>query len=285
MVEVERRLALGHTIGSSFASAPGVESVFISGSVSRGYADRWSDVEIGILWREIPSEAIRALLSGKSHLQNWRAFEGTSSIGAVEEEAAISGVKIDLLHLDIATVERVLSDVIDRGDASLDKQVLISALQDGVPVHGEVLLTRWRARAYPYPKHLRVQMVRDHLVFGPHAWLEMLAERGDLLALHDLLCRIERAILGILQGVNGVYAPSVSPKWTRHLIERLPIAPPDLARRFDLLLGADAHDAVRDAGRLIDETLTLAERHAPAVDTQPVRSRVAQAPRLLNEGS
>lgn len=285
MIEGERRLALGRTIGSVYASFTGVDAVLIGGSVSRGYADRWSDVEIGIFWREIPSEAIRMSLAGKSHLQNWRAFDGVTSIGAVEEDAVLDDVKIDLVHLDTAATEIVLHDVVDRGVASLDKQVLVATIRDGVPIDGEPLLTRWRACTDPYPEDLRVAMVREHLLFGPHRWLEMLADRRDLLALHQVLCQIERAILDILLGLNGIYAPSVSPKWTRQLIERLDIAPRELAQRFGRVLCADALDAVQDAGHLIDETLTLVERHLPEVDTKRVRSRIAQTPRTLHEGS
>lgn len=85
--------------------------------------------------------------------------------------------------------------------------------------------------------------------------------------------------------MNGIYAPSVSPKWTRRLIAQMDIAPADLADRFDALLVTGARDSVRDAGRLIDETLTLVERHVPTIDTRPVRSRVVETPRTRHKGS
>lgn len=285
MSEGERRRALGQRIGSAYASTAGVNAVIVGGSVSRGHADRWSDVELGVFWSEIPPASFRASLAASARLRNWRAFEGTTSIGAIEEDADADSITVDLVHMDAVTVERVLHDVMKRADPALDKQVLIAALRDGIPVHGKGLLNRWRALTDSYPEDVRLAMVTSNLVFGPHTWLEMLADRQDLLALHEVLCRIERAILGILLGVNAVYAPSAGPKWTRKLIERLAIALQDLARRMDRILTADAIDAVQNAGHLIDETLTLVERHLPDVDTERVRSRIVRHPRPLHEGS
>ena len=284
MSDLERRLALGRAIGGACARIAGAQAVIIGGSVSRGHADRWSDVEIGVFWSGIPPEPVRASLAGNAGLQNWRSFDGMTSVGGIEEDADAEGIKIDLVHMDTLAMEHLLHDVVDRADASLAKQSVVAAIQDGVPIHGEALLKRWRDLADPYPPALRRAMVNDHLMFGPHAWLVMLADRRDLLPLHELLCRIGTAILGILLGVNGIYAPSVTPKWTRQLIERLEIAPDDLAKRFKRMLTADARVAVHLADRLIDETLVLVDRHLPEIDTTRVRSRILQTPRTSHEG-
>lgn len=285
MSDLGRRLALGRAVGAAYARAADARIVMIGGSVSRGHADRWSDIEIGVFWPEIPPERVRASVADNANLRNWRAFGGTTPIGAVEEDADADGIKIDFVHMDTVAVERVLHDVVHRADTALDKQALVAAVRHGLPVHGEALLRSWRDLTEPYPPALRLAMVTSHLVFGPHAWLEMLADRRDLLPLHELLCRIEGAILGILLGVNGIYAQSVTPKWIRRSIERFDIAPDNLANRFEHLLIGDANAAVHHAGQLIDETLALVERHVPDVDTTRVRSRIAQTPRTPHEGS
>jgi len=51
------------------------------------------------------------------------------------------------------------------------------------------------------------------------------------------------------------------------------------------MLTGDPDAAVQDARRLIDETLTLVERHLPKIDTTRVRSRIAQTPRTPHEGT
>lgn len=239
-------------------------------------------MEIGVFWCEIPPEPVRAALADNANLRNWRAFDGTSPVSGIEEDA--DGIEIDLVHMGTAAVERVLHDVVDRADASLDKQALVATIRDGIPLHGEALLKNWRELTEPCPQAVRLAMVTDHLVFRPHTWLEMLADRRDLLPLHELLCRIEDAILGILRGVNGTYPESITPKWIRRQSGRLSNAPDDLANRFERMLTGDPDAAVQDARRLIDETLTLVERHLPEIDTTRVRSRIAQTPRTPHEG-
>jgi hypothetical protein len=157
--------------------------------------------------------------------------------------------------------------------------VLAASLVDGVPLAGATALRPWRARAEHYPDALRIAMVRDHLVFGPHAWLEMLADRDDVLALHDILGRIARSVVLILLAVNRVYVRSPELKWLPDTLARCPIAPPELDRRIDAILRMEPHLAVAEARRLIDETLELIDLHVPEVDTGPVRRRIAALPR------
>ena len=49
------RLDLARQIAPIYAADPRVEAIAAAGSVGRGCADRWSDVEIGIYWSDEPS--------------------------------------------------------------------------------------------------------------------------------------------------------------------------------------------------------------------------------------
>lgn len=280
-IEVERRLVIAQEIGAVFSGVPEVMAVLVGGSVARGYADRWSDVEIGVFWRGVPSHPLRTDLAALTGLVEWHTYPDPSPTGAVEEDGARDGVKVDLVHLDCTSVEEIITAVVDHADPSLQRQVLVAAIQDGLPLGGHALLASWKARAAVYPEKLRVAMVQNHLIFGPQAWLEMLAERDDVLVLHDLLCRIGRTIITLLLGINGFYARSAELKWTHQTIAQCTIAPTDLARRLDALLRADPLMAVAEAGQLIEETLALIDQHVPLVDTIPVRQRIAALPRGL----
>lgn len=274
-------MAIAREIGAAYSGASEVMAVIVGGSVARGYADRWSDVEIGVFWSALPPEPERTDLAARAGLVEWHAYPDPSPIGAVEEDGMRGGIKVDLVHLACPSVEETITAAVDHGDPSLERQALVAAIQDGLPLAGHPLLASWKARVAVYPEALRITMVRNHLVFGPHAWLEMLAERDDVLVLHDLLCRIGRTIVTILLGINGVYAQSAGLKWTHQTIAQCTIVPTDLAHRLDGLLRADPHTAVTEAGQLIDETLALIDQHVPLVDTAPVRQRIAALPRGL----
>ncbi len=104
----------------------------------------------------------------------------------------------------------------------------------------------------------------------------MLAERGDLLPLMDILRRVERRILGTLLGLNRVYAASVDFKWAFRIVADLELAPTDLPARLPRVLRIEAGEAVNEAHRLTEETICLVERHLPGFDTATVRARLTQ---------
>lgn len=273
--EVERRLSIAQRIGGTYAAAPDAMAILVGGSVARGYADRWSDLEIGVFWRIVPPEHSRADLAVLAGLSDWRSYPNPSPVGALEEDGIRDGIKVDLIHLDCASVENTITAVVGHGDPALEHQVLLGTLQDGLPLEGHSLLASWKARIATYPEKLRIATIQDNLIFGPHAWLEMLAERNDFLILHDLLCRIGRSIVNIMLGINGIYARSPALKWVQQTIAACTIAPANVAHRLDTLLRTDPRTAVATARLLIEETLTLIDQHIPGVDTTPVRQRIS----------
>lgn len=283
--EVERRLAIAQPIGATYAAAPDAMAILVGGSVARGHADRWSDLEIGVFWHILPPEHSRAGLAALAGLSDWRSYPDPSPVGALEEDGIRGGIKVDLIHLDCASVENPTTAVVGRGDPAIEHQVLLGTLQDGLPLAGHPLLATWNARIATYPEKFRIAMIRINLIFGPHAWLEMLAQRNDFLVLHDLFCRIGRSIVSVMLGINGIYTRSPALKWVHQTIAVCTIAPANLAHRLDTLLRADPRTAVATAGLLIDETLTLIDQLVPGVDTDPVRQRISALPRDLTRST
>ena len=280
-----RLLALAQDIGSAYGANREVAAVLVGGSVSRGHADRWSDLELGVFWVAAPSAGARAALADAAGAADRRVFPDAGLPDASEEDYLVDGVKVDVVHLTVAAAARVVDDVTERADPTVAKHVLVATLRHGVPLHGGALLAGWRARAAAYPGELRVAMVEQHLAFGPHWWLEMLAERDDVPYLHDLLCRVERSVLGALFGLNQVYPPSATLKWAARTAESLAVAPPNLAPRLKRVFRAAPREGVQEARRLIDETVDLVDAHLPAFDTAPVRARLSAPPRGLPSNS
>ena len=50
-------LALAEQIVLAHSDHPSIKAVMVGGSVSRGYADRYSDLEVGVFWSDAPTEA------------------------------------------------------------------------------------------------------------------------------------------------------------------------------------------------------------------------------------
>lgn len=270
------RLRIASDLGASYATVPAVVAVFVGGSVARGWADGWSDLELGVVWTAPPTEQLRRDGLVKVPIARHRSFPDHNPLGALEEEFIAGGVKVDVAHMAAAAVESVIRDVTETGDADIAKQALLATLLVAVPLHGHAIIETWQSRIAQYPDGLSRAMVAKHLAFGPHDYLTMLAERGDLLLLSDILCRVARSILGVLSGLNRVYPPSTDFKWALRLASGFPVAPTGLPIRLAHILRGDPTQAVADARRLIDETIALVDLHRPDIDTASIRDRVSQ---------
>ncbi|MDQ3655564.1 MAG: hypothetical protein M3457_10845, partial [Chloroflexota bacterium] len=66
--DLQRNVSLrqvAQEIGAIYGGHPGVRAVLLCGSVSRGWADRWSDIELTVCWELMPSLEARAELAAR----------------------------------------------------------------------------------------------------------------------------------------------------------------------------------------------------------------------------
>jgi hypothetical protein len=237
--------------------------------VARGWADRYSDVELGVFWDGVPTDAERRGLVARAGGDLWHLFPPDDA-GRWGEDYYVARVKIDAGSATVGATERWLGDVVDRHDTALPKQHLAAAIQRAVPLHGAPLLEDWRRRLARYPQELQRAMVRRYLRFNPIWGPEMLAARGEVLVLHEYLAGSGRKLLAVLAGLNGVYHPGN--KWVDRLIAEFAVAPADLADRLRRMFLAKARAGVEAYRELTEEVFGLVERHLPDVDTAEAKA-------------
>jgi hypothetical protein len=264
-----KRQALAEIVAPAYAANPKVAAVLLAGSVGRGIADQFSDIEIDIFWRAPPTEAERRAPIERS---GWEPVYSVMDENEWADGFLIAGIKVDTSQFLVATIERWLDDAVDRADIEAEKQVRITAIQHGRPLHGAKLIERWRAKTAAYPLVLAHTMIGEHLNFRPRYILEMFAARDDVLILHRDLVDAAQHILDVLMGLNRLYAPHPYHKWLNWEIGQLRIAPPDLNRRLRYTLRAEPRAAVDQIHRLIEETFALVEQHLPDFDTNAARA-------------
>lgn len=265
------RLELARRIARSYALNPGVAVVELGGSVSRGHADRYSDLELGVCWSAAPSLVER--LDAVDHAGGvlGTVYPPVPDAGEWAEDYTVHDVKIDVSHHTVESMERRLDDVVVRCDTSPAKQQLVSAIQHAIPLYGDELLRQWQTRVEPYPDELARAVVREHLAFKPHWAGEMLAERGDFLILHSAIAGFEQELLMVLMGLNRLYHPGF--KWIHRLVAELSIAPDNLGLRLRQALRLEASAGVDVLHALNRDTLDLVDAHMPEVSTRDVRTR------------
>jgi hypothetical protein len=268
------RYALAQQLASHYSANPEVAAVIIEGSVTRGHADRSSDIDMAVFWTEPPTEKERRDIIKNARGRRLQIFPYNGEEACWSEEFEVAGVAIDVRHVGLETTEGILTDVLKDYDPTLAKQQHIATLLSALPLSDPSVLTRWQQQAMVYPHELAVAMVRAHLLFRPCWEQEMLAERNDLLVLYESFCTVEKHLLLVLMGLNRIYYPGF--RWVDRLIEQMPIAPLNLAPRFKQAFGIISIDplaGVYQLHELIEETFSLVETHLREFDTAQARTR------------
>jgi Domain of unknown function (DUF4037) len=263
------RLAMARKVAPVYTANPQVRAVIVGGSVARGYADSYSDVEVGVFWDELPAATELHAAMEQSHGTSWELDPYSPDEDVWYEEYAVAGLKIDLRHMTVARMGEVLAAVIDHADRSEERQQIISSVQAGVALHGAPLVECWRARAAHYPESLARAMVGHYLSLPPWWFVPMLAERGDLPLVYGAFKEAAERILGALLGLNRIYHPGT--KWMNATIAALPVKPPDLAARLQRVFRTEPLAGAGQMQDLVEETFDLVEQQMPDLDLSEAR--------------
>ena len=257
---IARRLA------EAAAALPTVQAVALTGSAATGTADESSDVDLIVLHTALPERAalnkILVQAGGSERLYSSSVSDETR----FKEGYFVEGVRCDLSHLTLAALKDDLALVLDAHSTDALAQSRVGGIQHCLPLYGDSLLDEFR-KAAQYPAELRRKMVEVHLLFQPF-WVltEMGAGRGDLLFFYQNLVDAEKAILGVLCGLNSVYLPGDF-KRAGLLAALFPLAPDNLAARLNAVFELAPADAAEEIGTLVRETFTLVEQQMPEVST------------------
>jgi hypothetical protein len=278
------RMALAHRAAQAYVRNEQLAALVVAGSVGTGLADRFSDLELDCYWFSPPSDRDRTgpihALGGE--LEALWAYDHDEEEWSEDYRLGELGVTVS--NFLTGTIERFLDDVVLRADTNPVKHMRLAALQRCRPLLGAPMIESWRARAAHYPDKLAAALVEQSLapeVLSGWAAREALASRGDDLAIHDLLARAERAVLGAVLALNHVYLPHPLIKWQRQLISGLDVSPDRLAERLQLLWTSERASALQEAEALLAETVLLAEARTDA-SLSPFREALSQRRRAID---
>ena len=273
-------LRLAREIARIYSGDPRVAAVMAGGSVSRGCADEYSDVELGVFWDTPPSDADRRDAAHRMGGDVWK-FDPSGGPRASEHiglsEATVGSKRyrgtamVSPVHMTVDIAEGWIDALIDDLDTDPRKYELTAAIRYGAPLYGHDLVRCWNAKAASFPERLAVKLVQQNLWLGP--WFNRAAyvARDDHLVTVQQLVRMQQGIVNVLAALNREYLPSVEHKWVGWLLERLEIKPGQCADRLRATFATgDLGQAVRDLVELGMEVIDLVELHLPEVDETPL---------------
>ena len=274
------RIALARRIAPIYANHPKVKVVVVGGSVGRGIADRYSDVEIGVFWIEPPSKADREMLAeqvGVVYRKQMSPYKFDPCHPGEEEadediyvgEDKDSGFNVDIKHKTIAAVEQYLVEMFDRCQPHDNR--LAEVLSHSIPLYGQSLVERWRKKVATYPTELAQKIVQTQLRFEQWWLCEQFAKEEEMILVQEQFSERLTKIISILAVLNRVYVLEI--KWTDWSIKQLKIAPSNLIHRARQIFGQSPQVAAQQLRQLIEETFDLVKLHFPDIDVESRRQK------------
>ncbi|MGH9115202.1 MAG: class I SAM-dependent methyltransferase [Acidimicrobiales bacterium] len=260
------RLATARRLAPAYRALPTVAALTVTGSVGAGLADRFSDLELDCYWTRPPSKQDRgrpAKVAGGASLVVWPYDPDEKEWS---EDFELDGLSITVSGFLVADVETLVDALTSATEADPDpmKQVRAASIGHSVVLLGAGLIEGWRARLETYPDALvaaAAARALDADQLPGWASRQALVERGDLLAVHDLLVRAQRAVLQAVSALNRAYLGHPLAKWQRSTVAAFRLAPPALGDRLERMWSLPPSEALGEAETLLVETATLAGRH------------------------
>jgi predicted nucleotidyltransferase len=244
-----------------------LSGAILTGSGARGDADRYSDLDLIMYADEVPPA--EAALAAQRELGAGPAVVLLAhGPNGFLDQFPLDGVQCQVGVIPAADVDDELDGLLVEHEG-LDTPVgkIATGLLEGIPLHGEELLGRWRARVADYPQGLREAMVKHWWRFFPLWYHEQaLASRDAGLWRQEELVNAAYALVGTLAGVNRLYFARFEFKRQRAFLEKLSVAPARLADRLESLFALPPADAIAELGALVLETQAIVERELPGVD-------------------
>ena len=126
----------------------GVQAIVVGGSVARGYADAYSDLELSIFWDELPTDATRLALVDALHGEFLYGYDGP----AWEDQLLIDGFQVDLWHNTVAEEEAVFKAVLKDYSTDFGDSNFMDTIRACIPLYGEAIIEQWKRQAAHYPE-------------------------------------------------------------------------------------------------------------------------------------
>jgi len=268
------RLEAAAKVAASYQTSRGAIAMLVGGSVGRGYPDRWSDLELGVFWRNLPQDDDLAETAERAAGRDRRGWAYDAGEHAAAEEfwlggPAGQGLLVELQHQSLADAAALLDDLVGNTNPEPYLLTVASALNRGVILFGAAELEPLRERVASYPAQLAVAVAARHGQIDNFWRWQMLAERGDLLGLRGHYAETAGRLSHLLFAVNRRWWPGQ--KWLLRELGSLPHLPAGIIDGLQAAASSPAAEAAAILTSLVESGYDLAERLLPELDVDRLR--------------
>jgi len=266
-VATERLRALANEIVDEALARGPLRGALLAGSAGRVDADEWSDIDLLLYVDELPPEGtleeIRVAVGGVGPVHNQRDENYDGS------DFYVGSVSVQAVYSRVSEVERRLEQrLVELEDLEAPWQSGARGMLEGLVLHDDGVVERWRERLREFPEPLRRALIELHWrdLFPLWYYVDALEARDCELFRLEMLVDGALRLLGVLAALNRVYYSRFHLKRVGDLVAGLVVAPTDLKARLDALPGLPPREAADELGALAVETQALVRAELPALE-------------------
>jgi predicted nucleotidyltransferase len=254
-------------VDEALALAP-LRGALLAGSAGRGDADEWSDIDLLLYVDELPPEGTLELIRESVDGDDACAREArTPDFDGLDFAAA--GALVQLLYARVSAIDdRQRRRLVELEELEEPWQKAALGLLEGLVLHDDGTIARWRERLRDFPEPLRRALIELHWrdLFPLWHYQEQIAARDAELWRLEMLIDAALRLLGVLAALNRVYYSRFQVKRLRKLAASFALTPPRLADRLESLLQLAPSAAAEELGQLVLETRQLVLRELPDLE-------------------
>lgn len=287
MSHTEWKIQIAQKVASVYTSQDNVKAVYVTGGIARDYGDRYSDIDLAVVWSSLPTDDDRR--DGQERIADvldtpitargllaWPVLD-TSDTGMLLMDAVwiagdeSIGLKLDIYHSSLAGTERFIDSALVQHESKASK--ILYSMQHVLPLYGEDHITKWQERLTHYPDELAHNIIERHLFdIWAISHIDLALKRGHLHSYFEGVLKLRTLIMGILFALNHKFDPYDYDRPERY-IDDLAIKPDNLIVRIDSLF-TPSQDAVNEAINLAQEIYALVKDLIPDSSLSYIRERL-----------
>lgn len=238
-------------------------TALIGGSVAKGWADDYSDIEIGLFYTSLPSLSDRQEMVKRTAGTD-ATFSKPDGNGLITDYFYVDGLQVDLWHCSEEVIDGFIR-CIDTAPLTNAIQETLWVIQNGMVLKTSSQLIQWRNDLH-FPLKKRQEVVALHLAAITSPDLKLYAHRQDLPIYYGLISGIQKRMGLLLFALNGMF--SVDYKSLEQSLKGLPIQPENCWQRFEAIYKAPFLEGAEMMESLIADTVTLVKHHMPEVSIE-----------------
>lgn len=255
---------LAQEIVTSITKPSKLLAVLLQGSVAKGIADEYSDIELMCIWSSAPTAEERANLF--ANLKKQEIFSEDLENGEWCSSFSYKQAKIDICHDDIALLHQTIDDVMAARTTSIASQTLLASIQDAKPLFGEEVFNELLKSFANYPDALAIKCIQVNALFHEWTMRNALLDRKDTIALHHLIDMTVLQMLRLIFAFNKVYLRNYNFKWMDVQLPQLECKPVHLDKRLRSVLSGLSENSLSELTALLNDTIDLASQQYPKMD-------------------